>query len=141
MTQLRRKLELNPARPRHLLTESGMGYSSSLEDGTGRPLADCTPTRRARYRAPQHPLSPSLSPVGPSTRASDCRCPFQCRRMRTCRIVTWEPRRGHGMIRRPEDGPVAVTGARGLVPGRWRTGRAARLAGAGPVSYTHLRAH
>jgi two-component system KDP operon response regulator KdpE len=26
MTQLRRKLEPNPARPRHLLTESGMGY-------------------------------------------------------------------------------------------------------------------
>jgi len=49
MTQLRRKLELNPARPRHSLTESGMGYRSSLEDGTGRPLADCTPTRRARY--------------------------------------------------------------------------------------------
>lgn len=37
------------------------------------------------------------------------------------------------MIWRPEDGPVAVTGARGLVPGRWRTGRAARLAGAGLV--------
>lgn len=26
MTQLRRKLEPNPARPRHLVTESGMGY-------------------------------------------------------------------------------------------------------------------
>jgi two-component system KDP operon response regulator KdpE len=26
MTQLCRKLEPNPARPRHLLTESGMGY-------------------------------------------------------------------------------------------------------------------
>jgi two-component system, OmpR family, KDP operon response regulator KdpE len=26
MTQLRRKLEPNPARPRHLLTEPGMGY-------------------------------------------------------------------------------------------------------------------
>jgi len=37
------------------------------------------------------------------------------------------------MTWRPEDGPVAVTGARGLVPGRWRTGRAARLAGAGLV--------
>src|SRR5664280_2149306 len=30
MTQLRRKLELNPARPRHLLTESGMGYLSLI---------------------------------------------------------------------------------------------------------------
>lgn len=37
------------------------------------------------------------------------------------------------MIWRPEDGPVAVTGARGPVPERWRTGRAARLAGAGLV--------
>ena len=26
MAQLRRKLELDPARPRHLLTEPGMGY-------------------------------------------------------------------------------------------------------------------
>ena len=26
MVQLRRKLEDNPARPRHLLTEHGMGY-------------------------------------------------------------------------------------------------------------------
>jgi len=26
MTQLRRKLEPSPVRPRHLLTESGMGY-------------------------------------------------------------------------------------------------------------------
>jgi two-component system KDP operon response regulator KdpE len=26
MAQLRRKLELDPARPRHLLTELGMGY-------------------------------------------------------------------------------------------------------------------
>jgi two-component system KDP operon response regulator KdpE len=26
MVQLRRKLEDNPARPRHLLTERGMGY-------------------------------------------------------------------------------------------------------------------
>ncbi len=26
MTQLRRKLEIDPARPRHLITESGMGY-------------------------------------------------------------------------------------------------------------------
>ena len=26
MTQLRRKLEPDPARPRHLITESGMGY-------------------------------------------------------------------------------------------------------------------
>jgi two-component system, OmpR family, KDP operon response regulator KdpE len=26
MAQLRRKLEVDPARPRHLLTELGMGY-------------------------------------------------------------------------------------------------------------------
>jgi two-component system KDP operon response regulator KdpE len=26
MTQLRRKLESDPARPRHFLTETGMGY-------------------------------------------------------------------------------------------------------------------
>ena len=26
MTQLRRKLEADPARPKHLLTEPGMGY-------------------------------------------------------------------------------------------------------------------
>jgi two-component system KDP operon response regulator KdpE len=26
MTRLRRKLEENPSRPRHLLTEPGMGY-------------------------------------------------------------------------------------------------------------------
>ena len=32
MTQLRRKLEAEPARPRHLLTEPGMGYRFSPED-------------------------------------------------------------------------------------------------------------
>jgi two-component system KDP operon response regulator KdpE len=32
MTQLRRKLEPEPTRPRHLLTEPGMGYRFSPED-------------------------------------------------------------------------------------------------------------
>ena len=30
MTNLRRKLEADPARPRHLLTESGVGYCLAL---------------------------------------------------------------------------------------------------------------
>jgi DNA-binding response OmpR family regulator len=35
MVQLRRKLEDNPARPRHLLTERGMGYRYQPPAGTG----------------------------------------------------------------------------------------------------------
>ena len=35
MAQLRRKLEANPARPRHLLTEPGMGYRFAPDDGDG----------------------------------------------------------------------------------------------------------
>ena len=31
MSQLRKKLEADPARPRHLLTESGMGYRLVLD--------------------------------------------------------------------------------------------------------------
>jgi hypothetical protein len=40
MAQLRHKLEDNPARPRHLLTEPGMGYRLLLDastHGPGRP--------------------------------------------------------------------------------------------------------
>ena len=33
MAQLRRKLEADPARPRHLLTEPGMGYRFAPDDG------------------------------------------------------------------------------------------------------------
>src|SRR5215211_4683369 len=35
MAQLRRKLETNPSRPRHLITEPGMGYRFIRQAGTG----------------------------------------------------------------------------------------------------------
>jgi two-component system KDP operon response regulator KdpE len=37
MAQLRRKLEADPAHPRHLITEPGMGYRFSRDDGPDRP--------------------------------------------------------------------------------------------------------
>ena len=36
MAQLRRKLEADPARPRHLLTEPGMGYRFMPDRHTGQ---------------------------------------------------------------------------------------------------------
>jgi two-component system KDP operon response regulator KdpE len=35
MHQLRQKLEENPSRPRHLITESGVGYRLRLESAAG----------------------------------------------------------------------------------------------------------
>jgi two-component system KDP operon response regulator KdpE len=37
MAQLRRKLEADPAHPRHLITEPGMGYRFSRDDGPDPP--------------------------------------------------------------------------------------------------------
>ncbi|MGC5171440.1 response regulator [Microbacterium sp. DT81.1] len=38
MSQLRKKLELNPSRPRHLITEPGMGYRLDLSDASSPPV-------------------------------------------------------------------------------------------------------
>ena len=40
LSQLRKKLEVDPARPAHLLTESGMGYRLVLESPVGAESAD-----------------------------------------------------------------------------------------------------
>ncbi len=40
MAQLRRKLEADPARPRHLLTEPGMGYRFQPESSAGEVAPD-----------------------------------------------------------------------------------------------------
>jgi two-component system KDP operon response regulator KdpE len=37
MAQLRRKLEDDPAHPRHLLTEPGVGYRLHIDDGEQPP--------------------------------------------------------------------------------------------------------
>ena len=40
LSQLRKKLEVDPARPAHLLTESGMGYRLVHESPVGAESAD-----------------------------------------------------------------------------------------------------
>ncbi len=53
MSQLRKKLETDPAHPRHLLTESGMGYRLVLELTTASGQAGTTRSRRARRSGPR----------------------------------------------------------------------------------------
>ena len=43
MSQLRKKLEVNPAAPRHLLTEAGMGYRLALDPAPSAPSAPSAP--------------------------------------------------------------------------------------------------
>jgi hypothetical protein len=42
MAQLRRKLEADPTRPRHLLTEPGMGYRFQPQDQDPATTADAS---------------------------------------------------------------------------------------------------
>src|SRR5664280_750284 len=138
MTQLRRKLEPNPARLGTCSPTPAWGTAPASKTALGdrwltahRRGAPATERRSTRLthrlaRLAHHHVPATVDAQFSARRTMTCR-------MTTCRMLTWERRRGHRMIWRPEDGPVAVTGARAPVPGRWRTGRAARLAGAGLV--------
>ena len=74
LAQLRRKLEPDPARPRHLITEPGVGYRFEVEDEAG------TGPRGAAKVWLLHPEQQSNSEPRP------CATPAACTRLRTSKL-------------------------------------------------------
>jgi two-component system KDP operon response regulator KdpE len=77
MAQLRRKLEPDPARPRHLLNEPGMGYRFELHisaaTGNPCPLRDARNARSRRCRRSQDdPVWPRSGAKPPPQRIARC---------------------------------------------------------------------